>query len=40
MKEKLMCDYKNRCKWKGKSCGNCERNWDNEIWEDNFEEKE
>ena len=35
-----MCDYKSRCKNKDKTCGNCERNWDNDIWEDNFEEKE
>jgi hypothetical protein len=33
------CDYKRSCKNKGSRCGNCERNYENEIWEDNYEPK-
>ena len=35
----VYCDYKRSCKNKGSRCGNCERNYKNEIWEDNYEPK-
>jgi|LSQX01.1.fsa_nt_gb hypothetical protein len=36
----VYCDYKRSCKNKGSRCGNCERNYKNEIWEDNYEPME
>lgn len=29
----VYCDYKRTCKNKGSQCRNCERNYENEIWE-------
>ena len=45
-KEKLECEYKKRCENKkafgtnGDQCWNCERNMKNDLYEDNFREKE
>ena len=39
MSKTIACDYKRRCKNKPKSCWNCERNQENDVLEDNFEEK-
>ena len=35
----IQCDYKKNCKNKSAKCWNCERNYENDVLEDNFEEK-